>query len=398
MFEDVVGHEAERAAFAAAVERWRAGGGGLHHAYLFAGTEEYPAGGRSAAGLIRRPGHGQWRLALELAAAIVAGGDTTSPKPPEFSPYTKALAGRHPDLDVVEREGDLIRYEQVKELVGWLSLKPIAGSHRVWLIDEADTLHPAAANKLLKSLEEPPAHVYFLLTTAVLERMLPTIVSRCHVIELGPVSRAAVQEHLCRTPGLPEAAVTALADLAGGSVERAERLARDEISGRRADALASALAAIGGDGTAREHFISILADGTAEAEKAADAALKIQLARIEVDVPDKRDQKWRSDRAKLRAKREATRAERREALEALDTVAALLRDLWVVGNGASEVVWNRDRADVIAGAVGAPPAVYERLLATAGATRKDLYLNTDPVLALRGMFYRFEEVSRSCVR
>jgi DNA polymerase-3 subunit delta' len=388
VFDDLVGHERERAAFSAAVERWRRGGGGLHHAYLFAGEEEYPgAAGHTEAGL-RRPGHGPWRLALELGAAIVAGGDV------ESDAYRKALAGRHPDLTVIEREGDLIRLDQVERLVGELSLRPFVAGHRVWIIDEADTLHAAAANKLLKSLEEPPAHVYFLLATAEADHVLPTIVSRCHVIEMGPASRAALQQHVQQGFGLSEVTSTALADLADGSVQRVERLAADELSGHRARLLEAALPACGGSLTARERFIDLVMASVAGVQQAVDEALQAELVRIGADVPDERDRAWRERRAKDRAKREATRAGRREVLRALDLVHGLLRDIWVVSVGGSEVLWNRDRATDITGAVSVAPDVYERQLAVAGATGKDLRLNVDPALALRGMFCRFGEVSR----
>ena len=389
MFDDLVGHERERAAFSGAVERWRFGHGGLHHAYLFAGEEEYPsAAGHAEAGLSRRPGHGPWRLALELGAAIVAGGDV------ESDAYRKALAGRHPDLTVIEREGALIRIDQVERLVGELSLRPFVAGHRVWIIDEADTLHAAAANKLLKSLEEPPAHVYFLLVTTEADRVLPTIVSRCHTIEMGPASRDALRQHVQQSFGLPAVTSAALADLAGGSVERAERLAADELSGRRAQLLEAALPACGGSLSARERFIEVVMTSVAGMQQVVDEALQAELVRIAADVPDARDRTWRERRARDRAKREATRAGRREVLRALDLVRGLLRDLWVVSVGGSEVLWNGDRAAEITGAVSVAPGIYERQLAVAGVTGKDLHLNVDPALALRGMFCRFEEVSR----
>jgi len=389
VFDGLVGHERERAAFAAALGRWCLGGGGLHHAYLFAGGEEYPgAADHAEAGLRRRPGHGPWRLALELGAAIVAGGDVRS------DAYAKALAGRHPDLAVVEREGDLIRLDQVERLVGELSLRPFVAGHRVWIIDEADALHPAAANKLLKSLEEPPAHVFFLLVTSEADHVLPTIVSRCHVIQMGPAPREALRQHLLQGFQLSEGTASALADLADGSVERAERLAADELAGRRAELLDTALPACGGSRSARERFIDLVMARVAGVAQGVDAALLTELARIGADVPDERERSWRERRAKERAKREATRAGRREVLQALDLVGALLRDLWVVSVGGSEVLWNRDRAAAITGAVSVAPDVYERQLAVAGATGKDLRLNVDPALALRGMFCRFEEVSR----
>ena len=75
--------------------------------------------------------------------------------------------------------------------------------------------------------------------------------------------------------------------------------------------------------------------------------------------------------------------------------AAWLRDLWVVACGASDVLWNCDRADELAGAAVATPDYYVRLLAAVARTRKDLHLNIDQKLALQAMFARFEEVAES---
>lgn len=198
----------------------------------------------------------------------------------------------------------------------------------------------------------------------------------------------------CRASTLPEAAASALADLAGGSVERAERLAADELAGRRAELLDAALPACRGSHVARELFIDLVLARVAGVAQAVDEALQSELRRIVADVPDERERSWRERLVKERARREATRAGRHEVLRALDLVGGLLRDLWVVSVGGSGVLWNRDRAAEIIGAVSAAPDVYERQLAVAGAAGKDLRLNVDPALALRGMFWRFEEVSR----
>jgi DNA polymerase-3 subunit delta' len=393
MFDDVVGHAPQCRALAGAVQRWRAGGAGLHHAYLLSGVEEYPASRKRHPGsVVRSLGHGQWRLALELGAVIVAGGEADS------ETYRRALAGRHLDLTVIEREGEVIRIEQVERLVGELSLRPFLAGHRVWVIDEADALNAAAANKLLKSLEEPPAHVHFLLATAEPERVLPTIASRCQLVELGPAAREPVALHLAAAFGLPQEVAGARAALAGGSVERAERLAADERSGRRAELTAAALSALAGNHVAREHYLSLVLEQVGAEQAAVDEALAAELKRIEVDVPDERDKKWHTRRAKDRAKREAARAARREVMRAVEQLSCLLRDLWVVSTCSSAVLLNHDRAAEIARAVTMAPACYERQLAAAGATVKNLRLNVDPVLALRGLFGRLEEVARSCAR
>lgn len=392
MFAGLVGHRAEREALERVLRRWHAGGPPLHHAYLFAGREEYPRGVPADGSSMGRPlGHGQWSLALQLGAAIVAGAD-------DEEALHKALHGLHPDLTLVEREGEVIRTEQVDVLVAELSLRPFVASQRVWIIDEADTLHTAAANKLLKSLEEPPEHVHFLLTTSRLQRVLPTIVSRCHVLELGPVGRAELCDHLAASFTLDEAVVGVIADLAEGSVARAERLAVDELSGRRSGLSQHALAALAGSHEARERFLAGVNESRRMAEAHAEAVLQAELARIAQDIPDERDRAWRERRARERARRDAARAARRESLDAIELLAALLRDLWVVSSGASEVVWNRDRGTELRAAAALAPGAYERMLEVLAAARKGLQLNVDPDLALRALFCRLEEVAQQCAR
>jgi DNA polymerase III subunit delta' len=96
----------------------------------------------------------------------------------------------------------------------------------VWIIPECERLNDEAANKLLKSLEEPPAHVYFLLVADRLERVKPTIVSRCQVVDFAPVSDAEVAGHLEHVHHVPPDEAATLARLARGSVDRADATGR----------------------------------------------------------------------------------------------------------------------------------------------------------------------------
>ena len=145
MFDAIPGQARAKALFARALA-----GDGLSHAYLLAGPE----------------GLGKLEFAREVGVAMVApcGGCGAC------ADCERARRGAHPDLRVIEREGELIRIEQVAELVAELALKPFAADRRVWVIPEAEQLTPPAANKLLKSIEEPPAHVHFLLVTDRIDR------------------------------------------------------------------------------------------------------------------------------------------------------------------------------------------------------------------------------------
>ena len=79
----------------------------------------------------------------------------------------------------------------------------------------------------------------------------------------------------------------------------------------------------------------------------------------------------------------------------MDLLGSWVRDLWVVSCGASDVLWNCDHADELAGAAVATPDYYARLLAVVARARQDLYLNIDQKLALQALFAGFEEVAES---
>jgi len=121
----------------------------------------------------------------------------------------------------------------------------------------------------------------------------------------------------------------------------------------------------------------------------------VSVAELMRQFQDPRDQKWYVKKAEERAKREEARLRRIAAQDAVDLLGAWVRDLWVVACGASDVLWNSDRAGELAGAAVATPEYYARLMAVVARTRKDLFLNIEYKLALQALFARFEEVAES---
>ena len=376
MFEAIAGQEQAKEFFTRALRA-----DALSHAYLLTGPE----------------GLAKTAFACELGVALVSscGGCGSCPE------CERARRGAHPDLHVLEREGDLYRIDQIAPVIADLSLKPFAASRRVWVIPEVEYLNQEAANKLLKSIEEPPSYVYFLLVTDRPERVLPTIVSRCQQVEFRALGDEEVAAYLRAQHGLEGVAAEALARLATGSVERAARLAEDARgAGRRAEFLkqvALLLAGVRGEkaADAQRAFINVLEQQQAEIKANVEEQLEVRVAGLKQQFQDKRDQEWYVKRAEERAKREQARVRRLAALDAVDLLTAWLRDLWVVACGASDVLWNCDRADELAGAAVATPDYYARLLTAVARTRKDLYLNIDQKLALQALFARFEEVAES---
>ncbi|RPI31048.1 MAG: DNA polymerase III subunit [Actinomycetota bacterium] len=380
MFEGVAGQARVKRVLERALREDR-----LSHAYLFAGQE----------------GLGKLELARELGVALVApcGGCGACDE------CERARRGLHPDLAVIEAEGDEIRIGQIQTVVADLALRPFTATRRVWVIPECERLNDPAANKLLKSLEEPPAHVHFLLVSDRVERVKPTIVSRCQVIDLAPISEAEVAEHLVRVHGVPGDEAATLARLARGSVDRAARLAADARGPRRREQYLVQAARLvggpaggpaGGEGQTRRPgpaFIALLEAETAAVGEEVAVRAAAEIAATEQAFSDKRERERRVKAVEARAKREQLRRRRLAALDALDLLASWLRDLLALSCGAPATILNVDRRASLEESALAAPEVYRRLLGIIAATRGDLYLNIDQKLALQAMMVRFEEVT-----
>ena len=94
----------------------------------------------------------------------------------------------HPDVLIVEPgDSGSIKIEQVRDIVDRAAYRPFEGRRRAVIIDQADSLVPAAQNALLKTLEEPPPSSVFMLITARPDMLLPTVVSRCPRLRFRPL-------------------------------------------------------------------------------------------------------------------------------------------------------------------------------------------------------------------
>jgi DNA polymerase-3 subunit delta' len=173
----------------------------LPHALLFTGQD----------------GVGKTHLALQLAMALNCTG--SGPPCGECLHCHQISIGSHPDVTVVERADgkDSIVIAQVRELRDVASLKPFQGRRKVYIISGAESLTDQAADALLKTLEEPQPQLTMILTASDEEGLLPTVVSRCRVINLPPVEMETIAEALVQRRQDPDTAKR-LARLARGSV------------------------------------------------------------------------------------------------------------------------------------------------------------------------------------
>jgi DNA polymerase III subunit delta' len=154
--------------------------GAVRHAYLLTGPQ----------------GVGKATLAGELAQALICAADDPSTRPCGQCPNCRRGAARnHPDVHWLESDSGL-KIDQIRELQRELALSPFEARCRVAILPDFEGASIEAANALLKTLEEPGPHVVLIITAAMEESVLPTIVSRCEVLALRPLAVAELASAL----------------------------------------------------------------------------------------------------------------------------------------------------------------------------------------------------------
>jgi len=201
VFEEIVGQPHVVTALSNALESKR-----LHHAYLFTGTR----------------GVGKTTLARILAKAINCETGITAHPCGKCRACTEIDAGRFVDLLEVDAATNT-KVDEMRDLLDTAQYMPVAGRFKVYIIDEVHMLSKHAFNSMLKTLEEPPEHVKFILATTDPQRLPVTILSRCLQFNLKPLTPALIAGHLQKVldaEKIPyeEAALAHLGRAAAGSL------------------------------------------------------------------------------------------------------------------------------------------------------------------------------------
>jgi len=199
-WDSIIGHEKNIAQLQQLLREAR-----MPHALLFCGPH----------------GIGKFLTARVLAAALLCEETTAACG---SCPSCRAiLTDTHPDLYEIEPDGKtvkMIKIEQIRRLQAEISRAPYLADKRVIIINEADSMNEAAANSLLKTLEDPTGQVVFILIAASRDGLLDTILSRCRMMQFQPLPRPKLAAALL-SRGVPAEAANPLAGLAEGSFGRA---------------------------------------------------------------------------------------------------------------------------------------------------------------------------------
>lgn len=206
-FRDVVGHESIIGHFKSSIEQ-----GKVAHAYLIHG--EKGTGKKMLAGLFAKT------LQCEAGGTDPCGTCRSC---------IQCDSGNQPDIIwVIHEKPTVISVDDIREQVNNdIIIKPYSSRYKIYIIPEAELMNPQAQNALLKTIEEPPEYAIIMLLTNNLDKMLPTILSRCITLNLKPVGELDMMEYLSRM-GIPQAKAKFCVGFAFGNLGKAVRLATSE--------------------------------------------------------------------------------------------------------------------------------------------------------------------------
>jgi DNA polymerase-3 subunit delta' len=324
-------------------------------------------------------GTGKRAAARDFAAQLLAR-DSESAR-------TRVQHGTHPDLTWVAPSGahEMLRRDVQESVVAAASHTPFESSHRVFVLERADTMNDEAANALLKTLEEPPPYVVLLLLTDNPSQVLPTISSRCQPVRFDPLPVKALAERL-QSRGIDPETAAACARLSLGDGERALTLALTPELRARTEAFARA--PIHGKAHEDQAWRPLL-EQARKAGAAAKAEVEAALAE-ELEFLPKKEHRRRETEFTDRARRAERRASTGALEHALQLIGLWYRDLACISAGAEELVHNTDRLDALR-EDAAKKSTWRDAVATVDDTRAALLLNVSEELALEALAYRLEE-------
>lgn len=204
-FSDIIGHEDIVKHFKSSIEL-----GKVSHAYILNG--EKGSGKKTLAGIVAKS------LQCESGGPDPCG---------TCKSCLQAESGNQPDIIWVSHEKpNVISVEEIRsQIVNDIDLKPYSSKYKIYVVPDSQMMNLQAQNALLKTLEEPPEYVIIMLLTNNVNKFLPTILSRCIVLNFKPVEPLQMMEYLVNQIGVDQEKARFCTDFAQGNLGKAVRLA-----------------------------------------------------------------------------------------------------------------------------------------------------------------------------
>lgn len=209
IFNSLVDQERVTKALEDALVSAKSGSSGqeMTHAWLFTGP----------------PGSGRSNAAKSFAAALVCKADGCG----ECTDCSTAINGTHPDVEILDVSGISIKIDEIRELVARSAWGASISNWRIVVIEDCDRMTEAAANALLKALEEPASQTVWLLCAPTLQDVLPTIRSRCRHLNLKTPNVSEITKFLINNLGANTKDAELAARISHGHIGRAKGFLKD---------------------------------------------------------------------------------------------------------------------------------------------------------------------------
>lgn len=220
-FSKIVGHEDIIRHFKSSIEQDK-----ISHAYIINGE----------------PDSGKKMLARAFATTLQCERGDTEPCN-SCKSCLQAETGNHPDIITVSHEKDgVISVDEIREqVVDTIDIKPYSSRYKIYIIPDAQLMNTQAQNALLKTIEEPPEYAVIMLLTTNTDKLLPTVLSRCIVLNTRPVRERDMLDYLQKELKLSEDKAYFCLDFAQGNLGKAIKLASNEEYVRIIDAVVEML-------------------------------------------------------------------------------------------------------------------------------------------------------------
>lgn len=207
-FQDIIGQEQIKEHLRNAISA-----GKVSHAYIINGEKA----------------SGKEFIAKVFAMALQCEKGETEPCQ-ECHSCKQALSDNHPDIiRVTHEKPNTVGVDDIRTQVNNdVAIKPYSGPYKIYIINEAEKMTTQAQNAILKTLEEPPEYAVILLLTTNVNSLLPTILSRCVVLNMKPVSDELVKKYLMEQLQVPDYKAEVCVAFARGNIGKAKALASSE--------------------------------------------------------------------------------------------------------------------------------------------------------------------------